>query len=1577
MAKKRTKVVASPAGPQTLVLPPAADEALLLKVAEEALHGERDVFEGLSPVEREIVVQWLAESLVTANPDNPVHDVLWELDFHRKPVSIETFLHDPEYMGKVASGLEEEGVAGTGGRAQGLHPRWEADLKEVFRPGSPYTEFVMTGAIGTGKCLREDQLVHTAEGLVPIRELYGRHGRVQAESGLRPITRTHDEGETRTCLVRTAHGHELEGRPNHRIRVLGADLTWAWRRLDALRPGDCVLQVPADTFGPQDVPDAVAELLGWYVAEGVWYARNAEARLCLHPNEMNYVETLARKASEDALCCRVSRSDVGRYVRLAGGNLEAYFVSGTSHYKEVPPVILRGTRRAVCRFLRGLFSGDGYAGPYGCELTTMSKVLAEQVRALLTALGLTCSVTTGTASYRKAGVRHVTGTKYTVRIVGPDALRAFATEIGFVHPEKQRRLLRFAARWNRNTDHSFSFRLSRGQLRVLRTLQPRFHRGSVPDGLGKTTTPRGLIRRLARQGCTVRLLREIQAAGGRLPSALAALAGGRVLFDTVASVVPSRAHCYDLTVADDPSYVAGGFVHHNTTTAMLALAFKLYWLSCLRDPQRYYGLLTDSLMVFGIYSITKRQVADTGYYKLRGWLDSSPYFRAHFPRSKKIDSKIVFTRQSVQVVPGCVAEGTLVATPEGWVPIERLPREGGEVWSAGDTVSRVRYSRVVDAGVKRCLTLERADGKMVTVSHAHRIEVLRDGARTFVEARDIRPGEAVLGLPHVEAGDGVLSSEREAAAPVQGVHEAAAQRLLPRDQDLRGQDQSPGGSAEAVPEVSGDAAARGVPHEDAPASWRDEDVLAFLVQGLRVDGCQALVPGEHGSEEGVRPEAPFHIGLETTREEALAAVLRGEPHHDLGAYVVARRPFQAEPEAAGVAAVASRQVARVPAGVAEAVPLERTLDRAVTAHSETGVAGHAYAVGHRTGAGILWRKVLLLWARPLPANLDLGPCGSVESGRWYDAEEYGARVQGVQQQQARPDGRGILPDALARTSLGSEGDGGLAAAPALSVVRVVAVRDAGYRRCYDVVEAGPHRAFFAGGLLVRNSRELHALGLDLYSFAIDEMNFMQARADRDQGRTVGQAYDLYNSTHARITSRFLRPGGTIPGIMLLMSSKNAQTSFLEELLKQRREAGLAHTYVSDYALWDVKPAHRFILPKFRVEVGDRVAKSRLLSDTNLTALRQHNGGKLSLAETCKRGVPPAEVKGEAPRAGATVVEVPGEYLRTFDEDVDQALREAAGVATFNVSPLIRDRVSITDAIRADIPNPFTREEVTLNVEDNVLLEDHFKIDVAARIVDGAWIPRLNPTLPRFVHVDLGLTGDAAGLAMGHISGVKQVERLNPDGTRSAIESPFIIIDLMLRILPPAGSEIDFAKIRAFLGYLKRAYPIVKVTLDGWQSVDFVQIVRKPPLRFEADIQSIDRTDGPYVSLRSAHFDRRIAMYAYQPYIDEVLDLQRVKRANSEQWKVDHPEKATKGGKGRKDVSDCVAGVVAGLLEDARFGRGVPVVDPDTHAGISASARVVDPAKAVTRPSRTRRVAGRDVDLDALRRNLQPDGPERR
>mgnify|MGYP001599054665 CR=1 FL=1 len=473
--------------------------------------------------------------------------------------------------------------------------------------------------------------------------------------------------------------------------------------------------------------------------------------------------------------------------------------------------------------------------------------------------------------------------------------------------------------------------------------------------------------------------------------------------------------------------------------------------------------------------------------------------------------------------------------------------------------------------------------------------------------------------------------------------------------------------------------------------------------------------------------------------------------------------------------------------------------------------------------------------------------------------------------------------------------------------------------------------------VIPGSTELHALGLNLFAFLMDEVNFMHAKDDRDKGVFTGQAYKLYNATYTRMLSRFTRVGGTLPGMMFLLSSRNAQTSFLEEHLKTVQSGEhRASTFVSDYPLWEVKNK-TFTWPGFKVEVGDRVSKSRLLQPN------------------------------EQPRQGSRIVEVPWEYRRPFTEDIDQALRDIAGVATFNLAPLVSDRPSIFDAVSPDMQHPFTREEVVVSIADDVRIETHFKKKTACRIVGSTWVPRINPKCPRFMHIDIGLTNDALGIAMGHVAGIQSNTYIDAEGVPSSVRNPVVVMDFMLRVVAPSGGEVDLSKIRSFISFLSTIYSIYTITFDRFQSADSIQILTKQG--FNVRHLSVDRDEEPYLALRSAFFDRRVLTYQYTWFIDEVLDLQR----DAKKHKIDHPVKASVGNRrGSKDVADAVAGVIHLCMNDPKaLHKSVSGVEFGVRANAESKAaptleRVA--ASGDTVPAKRNESSSR-IDWEALRRNL--------
>ena len=90
-----------------------------------------------------------------------------------------------------------------------------------------------------------------------------------------------------------------------------------------------------------------------------------------------------------------------------------------------------------------------------------------------------------------------------------------------------------------------------------------------------------------------------------------------------------------------------------TTVAMLLLAYKIYRLSCLRDPARFYGLATKSQIVFGIYSLTLEHAEDVGFYKLRDQIiDKSPYFTEVFRRRPFGTDFVEWPQKAVKIITG-------------------------------------------------------------------------------------------------------------------------------------------------------------------------------------------------------------------------------------------------------------------------------------------------------------------------------------------------------------------------------------------------------------------------------------------------------------------------------------------------------------------------------------------------------------------------------------------------------------------------------------------------------------------------------------------------------------------------------------------------------------------------------------------------------------------------------------------------------------------------------------------------------------------------------------------------------------
>jgi hypothetical protein len=264
------------------------------------------------------------------------------------------------------------------------------------------------------------------------------------------------------------------------------------------------------------------------------------------------------------------------------------------------------------------------------------------------------------------------------------------------------------------------------------------------------------------------------------------------------------------------------------------------------------------------------------------------------------------------------------------------------------------------------------------------------------------------------------------------------------------------------------------------------------------------------------------------------------------------------------------------------------------------------------------------------------------------------------------------------------------------------------------------------------------------------------------------------------------------------------------------------------------------------------------------------------------------------------MEIPNLYRKQFMSDPDKALKDLAGIPP-------------------KVGNPFVGMIHLLDIPREKWMA-RFAVDsppVAGTLSMPAFAPWLRATdrLPRVVHVDIAYsdTGDALGLAMGHVRELKEVD----DELQ-----PYIVFDVIIRMRPLPGREIILGDVRKIIYHLRDdlKFRIKKVTLDGFQSTDTVQQLQKR--RIDADYLSVDKSLLPYQDLRDAIYDQRIEWPPYEvamSYTDtKLVDIvyQEITQLVDNGKKIDHPVG------GSKDVADAMAGVAHTLMGDRSYRRGV-------------------------------------------------------
>lgn len=584
-------------------------------------------------------------------------------------------------------------------------------------------ELVLAVGRRAGKCLKKGSVVLTDKGFFEIQDLGDvsgpeyqplQIGVAQEGAGRSTSAFFYNGGKRDTVRIRSRCGYEVEGTPNHRVRVIGEDGVIQWRALEDVKVGDFLGVHRKTDLWPSDLvfvgqqkqavagdglksvclPDFLDEhwgsLLGILVGDGTWTIKGTlEVTVGPYPEWLALVQGIFKKVLGTSKTKhphnRASRVlfhsiEVRNFLDLLGYSLKV-----ESHSKHIPWVILRSPKSVVAAFLRGLFETDGSVERGGrvVSFSTASAKLASDVQLLLLNFGIVSRVKPRWNKRFKKWYQHMS-------VLGADSVRLFAEQIGFLSKRKTSLLQAHITKGNLG-NKSATEAIPHQRLWCRRLLES-VPRNNGNAACGKLGWRRSLLRTALgnviknsteslsypRLRVAVQVAREVGADSEVLAHFEGLLEAG-YFYDKVVETTSGHDQVYDLTVPEGQAFVANGLTNHNTALSGIFASYEVYKLLNLYNPQAYYGLpngnriqiisvATDKDQAGLLFNEVTTHLAKCDYFSpyicnnTLGWVNfRTPYdIEKYGPTSRHVDGRFVsFNGKSTLRVTfkSCIAKG--------------------------------------------------------------------------------------------------------------------------------------------------------------------------------------------------------------------------------------------------------------------------------------------------------------------------------------------------------------------------------------------------------------------------------------------------------------------------------------------------------------------------------------------------------------------------------------------------------------------------------------------------------------------------------------------------------------------------------------------------------------------------------------------------------------------------------------------------------------------------------------------------------------------------------------------------------
>ncbi|TAM75571.1 hypothetical protein EPN44_08920 [bacterium] len=426
-------------------------------------------------------------------------------------------------------------------------------------------------------------MVLTDRGLMRLNRLGNVDGAKWQEADFRVLT---DDGEQRatkffvngvepTRRITTSSGYVIQGTPTHRIKVVNSQTgDLEWKRFADVGPNDVVALSMGKLVGdahavalpplgeeywtgdfvtrvPRAMTPDLAELLGYFMGDGSLHSKGL--RLCVAQNDRDVVDRL--------LALGKSLFNLDGAVSQKRGYIEVAFHSvplvqwweacgfaklhpnathsGKGYTPRIPDALIAANDASIyAAFVRGLFEADGTVTNGVPTWSTASETFAEEVKTLLLALGLPTTTRHDVSGWGKS-------TLYVTRLLNMSYCSAFMKQIRFMGQRKSAAVQYGGQPQSTRYDYVFT------APEAVRELVPAS--SSLSNAITMSVKRHGAFTRRS----MVQLLG--QTGDERIRCAL------DFYYDRVASNEDGGEQLtYDLSVPANVTYIANGFISHNT-----------------------------------------------------------------------------------------------------------------------------------------------------------------------------------------------------------------------------------------------------------------------------------------------------------------------------------------------------------------------------------------------------------------------------------------------------------------------------------------------------------------------------------------------------------------------------------------------------------------------------------------------------------------------------------------------------------------------------------------------------------------------------------------------------------------------------------------------------------------------------------------------------------------------------------------------------------------------------------------------------------------------------------------------------